>query len=134
MEHTQTIDKPQTVADDIPGYDYGSPSIAKSPISVQELELLKQSAGLTADDERWLHIAGEVLAHQTKPLVEKWRAAIASHPHLARYSQRPDGQKDPRYSEASGLRFQQWVLDTCQRPYDQDRSIISKRWRCGIPV
>jgi hypothetical protein len=30
------------------------------------------------------------------------------------------GQKDARYSERSGLRFEQWVLDTCFRPYDRD--------------
>lgn len=60
------------------------------------------------------------MADQTEELVEKWRAAISAHPHLARYSLGPDGQKDPHYSEASGLRFQQWVLDTCLRPYDQD--------------
>jgi hypothetical protein len=111
---------PMLVADYLPGYDYGSANVARSPINVQELELLKQSAGFTAEDERWLRVAGAVLADRTKDLVEKWRAAIAAHPHLARYSQRPDGQNDPRYGEASGLRFQQWVLDTCLRPYDQD--------------
>ena len=114
------ITEPHLVSDSIPGYDYGSPAAAKSPISVQELDLLKQSAGFTSEDEQWLQTAGTVLIDQTKQLVQKWREAIAAHPHLARYSQRPDGQKDPRYSEASGLRFQQWVLDTCQRPYDQD--------------
>jgi Protoglobin len=120
MSETQTIEKPRFVADHIPGYEYGSPNAAKSPISVDELELLKQSAGFTADDERWLRMAGDVLTDQTKNLIEKWRAAIAARPHLARYSLRPDGQKDPRYADASGLRFQQWVLDTCRRPYDQD--------------
>lgn len=108
------------LADHIPGYNYGSPGVAKSPISEVEFELLKQSAGFTKEDERWLRTAGEVLADQTKDLIGKWREAIAAHPYLAKYSQRPDGQKDPRYSEDSGLRFQQWVLDTCLRPYDQD--------------
>jgi len=54
------------------------------------------------------------------PRVEKWRAAIAAHPHLAKYLLRTDGPKDPNYSERSGRRFEQWVLDTCFRPYDQD--------------
>ena len=120
MNESQTIEKPTMVASDIPGYDYGSSKVARSPITVTELQQLKQSAGFTPEDERWLHAAGDVLKGQTKALVEKWRAAISAHPHLARYSLRPDGQKDLRYSEASGLRFQQWVLDTCFRPYDQD--------------
>src|SRR5438270_2664427 len=120
MSKSQTMERVKMVADDIPGYNYGSASVAKSPITTKELERLKQSAGFTSEDERWLRVAGEALADQTKALVEKWRAVIAAHPHLARYSQRPDGQKDAHYSETSGLRFQQWVLDTCLRPYDRD--------------
>jgi len=120
MDRSQPIEKPAMVADNIPGYDYGSSTAAKSPITVEALEQLRQSAGFTPEDERWLRTAGDVLKQQTKPLVEKWRAAISAHPHLARYALRLDGEKDPHYSEASGLRFQQWVLDTCFRPYDQE--------------
>jgi hypothetical protein len=39
----------------------------------------------TAEDERWLRMAGEVLDGQTKELVEKWRGMIAKTPHLARH-------------------------------------------------
>jgi hypothetical protein len=108
------------VAKEIPGYNYGTADVAKSPITPQELEQLKRSSGFTEEDERWLRRAGDILASRTEALVNQWRAVISAHPHLARYSLRPDGQKDPHYSEASGLRFQQWVLDTCLRPYDQD--------------
>jgi hypothetical protein len=120
MAQFQRIEKLRMVADEIPGYDYGSPNVAKSPITPQEFEQLKQSAGFAKEDEHWLHVAGGVLSDQTQALVEKWRAVIAALPHLARYSQKPDGQKDEHYGEASGLRFRQWVLDTCLRPYDQD--------------
>ena len=120
MDRSHTMEDPAIVANDISGYDYGSSKVAKSPITVKELEQLKESAGFTKEDEHWLQVAGEVLKDQTQQLVEKWRGVISAHPHLARYSLRPDGQKNPRYSEASGLRFQQWVLDTCLRPYDQD--------------
>ena len=116
----QTTKNVRLVAPEIPGYNYGSTEVVKSPITPQELEQLKQSTGFTEDDEQWLRRAGEVLAGQTKAVVEKWRAVISAHPHLAKYSLRPDGQKDPQYSEASGLRFEQWILDTCLRPYDQD--------------
>jgi hypothetical protein len=120
QERTAQSKQARLVADNIAGYDYGSPNIAKSPIDLHELGLLKESAGFTEEDQRWLHTAGEILAGETKELVGKWRAVIAKHPHLARYSLRPDGQKDASYSERSGLRFEQWVLDTCFRPYDQD--------------
>jgi Protoglobin len=52
-------------------------------------------------------------------LVERWRGDCGpSSPR--EIFQAPDGEKDPAYSERSGLRFQQWVLDTCLRPYDQN--------------
>ncbi len=108
------------VAKRIPSYSYGTMDAAKSPISLKELELLKESAGFTSDDEKYLRLAGEVLADQTKELVEKWRGVIAESPHLAKHSRDPNGNAIPHYSEDSGLRFQQWILDTCFRPYDQD--------------
>src|SRR5579884_1703400 len=107
-------------AGDIPGYDFGSPKIAPSPVTVRDFESMKEAAGFTGEDERWLRVAGEVLTGQTKELVTKWRDLIGSLPQLARYSQGRDGQKIPSYAERSGLRLQQWVLDTCFRPYDQD--------------
>ena len=120
MDASRAAEPPTIITGQIAGYDYGSPHVSQSPISVEEFDLLKQSAGFTHDDERWLHAAGEVLKGQTKALVGKWRGVIAVHPHLAKYSLRPNGEKDPRYSEQSGLRFEQWILDTCLRPYDQD--------------
>ena len=108
------------VARDISGYDYGSVEVAKSPIRLEELQQLKASAGFTAQDEEWLHRAGSILENQTAELVDKWRSVISAHPHLAKYSLTVNGEKDSHYSQASGLRFQQWVLDTCFRTYDQD--------------
>ena len=62
-----------------------------------------------------------MLAHQTKQIVDHWRSGIiASIPNLARHSRTPEGNPIPEYLAASNLRFQQWILDTCLRPYDQD--------------
>jgi len=110
----------KTIASPIPGYTYGTSEAAQSPISIAELEQLKRSVGFTTEDERYIRMAGEVLDGQTKELVETWRGAIAQRPHLARHSKDPEGKPIPRYSEASGLRFQQWILDTCLRPWDQE--------------
>lgn len=108
------------VADDIPGYTYGTDQVARSPVSMEDFEKSRQSIGFTAEDTRYLRMAGEVLADQAKDLVDHWRKIISEVPHLARHSQGPDGSPIPRYSQDSGLRLQQWILDTCFRPYDQD--------------
>jgi len=62
-----------------------------------------------------------VLSDQTQPLVDHWRREIIGNvPNLIRHSRTPAGEPIPDYSAKSGLRFEQWVLDTCLRPYDQD--------------
>ena len=107
------------VASDIPGYTYGTPEAAKSPVSLPDLELLKKTVNFTDEDHKYLRIAGEVLADQTEEVVKKWRGVIAANPHLAQYSLGPEGKPDAHYSAGSGLRFRQWILDTCYRRYDQ---------------
>jgi hypothetical protein len=110
----------KTVADEIPGYRYGATDASRSPISLQDLEHLKTSAGFTEEDERYLQLAGKVLGDQTKQIVELWRARIiAGIPNLARHSRSPEGDPIPDYLAKSNLRFEQWILDTCLRPYDQ---------------
>src|SRR5271155_3286128 len=109
------------VAENIPGYSYGAGEVAKSPVSVQELQALKISAGFADEDERYLRLAGQVLADQTAQIVHHWRnGIIASIASLARHSRTPDGEPLPEYLAKSNLRFEQWILDTCLRPYDQD--------------
>lgn len=109
------------VSEHIPGYSYGTAEVAPSPLSTRELEELKISAGFTEEDQRYLRLAGEVLRDQTEQIVDHWRSGIiASIPHLARHSRTPEGNAILQYLAASNLRFQQWILDTCLRPYDQD--------------
>jgi hypothetical protein len=109
------------IVQDIAGYTYGTTEVAKSRISLEDLEHLKVSAGFTNEDQTALRLAGEVLQDQTKQIVDHWRAGIiASIPHLARHSRTLEGNPIPEYSTRSGLRFEQWILDTCFRPYDQD--------------
>jgi hypothetical protein len=88
---------------------------------MEELERLKISAGFTAEEEHNLRLAGEVLRGQTKQIVDHWRAGIiAGIPHLARHSWTPAGDPIPEYLARSSRRFEQWILDTCRRPYDQE--------------
>jgi hypothetical protein len=109
------------VSENIPGYSYGGAEVANSGVSTQDLENLKVSAGFTEEDERYLRLAGTILEDQTKQIVDHWRGGIiASIPNLAKHSKTPEGSPIPEYLAASNLRFQQWILDTCLRPYGQD--------------
>jgi Protoglobin len=109
------------IADDIHGYTYGTTEVATSPVSMREMEELKVSVGFTEEDQHYLKLAGDILADQTKQIVEHWRSGIiAGIPNLARHSRTPEGNPIPDYLANSNLRFQQWILDTCLRPYDQD--------------
>jgi hypothetical protein len=109
------------VTADMPAYTYGTTAVGTSPVSLSELEELKVSVGFTAEDEQYLRKAGEVLEGQTGQIVAHWRSGIiASIPNLARHSRTPDGKPIPDYLAQSNLRFEQWILDTCLRPYDQD--------------
>lgn len=107
------------IAENIPGYSYGAAEVARSAVSVQDLERLKVSAGFTDEDQRFLRLAGEVLAKQTEKIVAHWRGGIiAGIPHLARHSRSIEGEPLPEYLAKSNLRFEQWILDTCFRAYD----------------
>jgi hypothetical protein len=108
------------MADEIPGYNYGAREVARSPISDEELEQLKVGAGFTQEDVRYLRMAGEVLQDQAAEIVHRWRSDIIVHiPHLAKHSRSLDGGPLPDYLARSNRRFEQWILDTCLRPYDR---------------
>jgi hypothetical protein len=110
-----------TLTDSIPGYGFGHRSVSISPVSMEELESLKQTIGFTTADTEYLMMAGAVLKAQTREIVEHWRShIIASIPNLARHSRSLDGKPLPDYLARSNRRFEQWILDTCLRPYDQD--------------
>lgn len=109
------------VAEEIYGYSYGKPEVPASAITLQQLEELKASVGMTGEDEQYLRLAGQVLADQTAQVVEQWRVRIIGRiPQLSRHSRTPEGNAIPEYTGNSNLRFRQWILDTCMRPYDQD--------------
>ncbi|MCS6841037.1 MAG: protoglobin domain-containing protein [Roseiflexus sp.] len=104
----------------IPGYTYGTDQVARSPMTVQDLELLKQAVLFGPDDERYLRMAGEVLADQIEDVLDVWYGFVASHPHLVYYFTDGKGNPNHEYLAAVRKRFGQWILDTCHRPYDED--------------
>ena len=103
----------------IAGYDYGTPAAVRSPVGLDELRALEATVGWTAQDERALRAAGQVLTDQAEAMVDSWRSEIARQPHLAKWFFGPDGKPDEAYKAAVKKRFVQWVIDTCTRPRDQ---------------
>jgi hypothetical protein len=104
---------------EVEGYTYGTNEVARSPVSLEELEQLKQAATLTDEDIHQLHLAGDVLEDQTGAIIDTWRNVIRKTPHLAYYFTNPQGKPDDSYKAKVKERFKQWVLDVCRRPYDQ---------------
>ena len=64
----------------IPGYTYGQ--VPASPVSMQDLELLKKTLLWTEEDDRYLALAGEVLKDQVEEILDLWYGYVGSHPHL----------------------------------------------------
>jgi IS1 family transposase len=105
-------------AQSIPGYTFGSPEASRSPVSGEDVELLKATLLWSEDDDRYLGMAGDVLADQVDQVLELWYGYVGSHPHLVHYFADHDGQPISEYLERVRARFAQWVRDVCERPYD----------------
>lgn len=102
------------------GYAFGATDTARSPLSLEGLDMLRAAVTFSPADERALRAAGEVLADQVDELLEVWYSHIADHPHLLHYFSDPDtGEPIEEYLERVSERFAQWILDTCRRPYDE---------------
>ena len=101
------------------GYTYGTAAVGQSPLSMEDLELLKQTVLFTEEDEKYLRVAGEVLQDQIEAVLDLWYSFVGSHSHLAYYFSSTDHQLNSEYLTAVRRRFHQWILDTCNRPYDQ---------------
>ncbi|MDC0717455.1 protoglobin domain-containing protein [Nannocystis bainbridge] len=103
----------------IPGYTYGTPQVAPSPVTDAEFALLKQTVLLGEDDLRSLRMAGDVLGEQIEAILDVWYGFVGAHPHLVHYFSGADGRPDPQYLGRVRLRFGQWIRDTCAAQYDR---------------
>lgn len=101
------------------GYDYGAARAAHSPVTLDELRRLEQTAGWTEADGDAIAMAAEVLAGQEEAMVDSWRSIIGEHEHLAKWFFGPDGKPDEAYKAAVKKRFVRWVTDLCRRERDQ---------------
>ena len=105
----------------VPGYTYGTGEVARSPLSLVELDLLWRTVMFTEEDVRYLRMAGDVLEGQTEQILDLWYGFVGDNQHLLYYfsdveSEEPNSEYLARVRE----RFARWILDTCRRPYDQE--------------
>ena len=104
------------MTEQIKGYTFGQ--VGQSPVSISELDLLKKTVLFTAEDEKNLKLAGEVLQDQTDEILDLWYGFVGANEHLIKYFAK-NGQPDMDYLSAVRARFKQWILDLCNKPYDQ---------------
>ena len=104
---------------DIPGYTYGTDAVPTSPVSLQELELIKATLLLGEDDLAALRRSGNLLAHRVEEILDVWYGFVGANPHLLAAFTGPDGQPDQAYLAAVRRRFGRWILDTARADYDQ---------------
>ena len=103
----------------IPGYTFATPDVARSPVTGEEVNLLKATLLWSDEDDRYLRMAGEVLADQVDDVLELWYGYVGSHEHLVHYFADGDGAPIGPYLERVRARFAQWVRDVCSRPRDE---------------
>jgi hypothetical protein len=104
---------------EIPGYTYGTDAVPRSPVSLQELELLQATLLLGEDDRAALRRSGDVLAPRVEEILDVWYGFVGANPHLLAAFSNADGRPDQRYLDAVRRRFGQWILDTAAARYDQ---------------
>ena len=106
--------------DELPGYDLGDESIPEAPIDEAAFDRLKQSVLFTEEDETYLEQAGDVLEGQTEEILDVWYGFVGDHDFLIHYFTDGEGEPDEEYLERVRARFEQWIIDTCDVPYDDD--------------
>ena len=103
--------------ENIKGYTYGK--AATSPVSQKEFALLKKTVMFSEDDEKFLRKAGDVLKDQTNDILDLWYGFVGGNEHLVHYFGK-NGKPNMDYLGAVRARFGQWIMDLCNKPYDQD--------------
>lgn len=102
----------------IPGYTYDL-DLSLSPVSLDELDLLKHTVLWSDEDTLALREAGVVLEDQVDAILDVWYGFVGSHPHLVKSFNGADGAPSGDYLAAVRERFGQWIRDLCSRTWDE---------------
>ncbi len=101
------------------GYNYGDPTLERSPVTPAELDQLLQTVLWTDTDRAALRRAGELLGPHVEEVLDVWYGFVGSHPFLVSTFAGADGQPDAGYLSAVRGRFARWIIDVCERDWDQ---------------
>jgi hypothetical protein len=104
----------------IPGYDYGRPGSAVSPLTEEEVRLVEQTVGWTQADADLLQRHADLFRQHADAMATSWRMTIASLPQLAKWFVDPQGKPDEDYKVRVRPRLARWVVDVATRPHDRD--------------
>ena len=104
----------------IPGYTFETTAVARSPLSLAELELMKKSVLFGDEDIRYLRMSHDVLQDQVESILDVWYGFVGANPHLlASFSHKASGEPLGPYLQVVRMRFGQWILDTATAEYGQ---------------
>ncbi len=102
----------------IPGYAFGTRGIPRSPVSLDEFELMKETALFGEADVRYLRMSRAVLADQLDDVLDAWFGYVQALPHiLEAFVDRKTRVPDASYLAAVRRRFRQWIIDTAAADY-----------------
>jgi hypothetical protein len=107
------------ITTDIPGYTYGTDAVPRSPVSLEELQLLQATLLLDEDDFAALRRSAHLLAPRVEDILDVWYGFVGANPHLLAAFTGPDGQPNQQYLAAVRRRFGRWILDTARAEFDQ---------------
>ena len=89
----------------IHGYTHGSKDLARSPISLDDLEKLKATLLFTEEDAKALRRSREILEPQVDAILDVWYGFVGSQPHLLAYFSSAEGKPDGDYLAKVRARF-----------------------------
>ncbi len=101
------------------GYHYASATLTTSPVTPNELSLLKTTLLWSDQDTSALLRAGEILAPEVDAVLDVWYGFVGSNPHLVADFAGADGTPSPDYLGAVRARFGKWIVDLCTQTHDQ---------------
>ncbi len=90
-----------------------------TPVTIEDLLLLKKTLLWTEEDDKYLKMAGDVLEPQLDDVLDVWYGYVGGNEHLVYYFN-SHGKPSGDYLGKVRVRFKQWVLDLCNRKYDQE--------------
>lgn len=103
-----------------PGYAFGTPTLARAPYTLRDLQALQRALLFTEADVAALRRSKMILAGQTDAILDVWYGFVASTPELVHFfTDRRTGKPDRAYLAAVRQRFARWILDTAEGQFDQ---------------